>query len=79
MATRPLWMFGGQGAGAFLVMSPPRAGSSSANHADAGRISLCGEESCGHGSDHIREKDWPLGCAVLVQFLTVCAAVRWVS
>ena len=24
---------------------------------DAGRISLCGEESFGTGSDHIREKD----------------------
>lgn len=27
------------------------------NLMDAGRISLCGEESFGTGSDHIREKD----------------------
>ena len=27
------------------------------NLLDAGRISLCGEESFGTGSDHIREKD----------------------
>lgn len=27
------------------------------NLMDAGRLSLCGEESFGTGSDHIREKD----------------------
>ena len=26
---------------------------------DAGRLSICGEESFGTGSDHIREKDGP--------------------
>ena len=31
---------------------------------DAGLISICGEESFGNGSDHIREKDgiWAILC-----------------
>lgn len=42
------------------------------NLMDAGRLSICGEESFGTGSDHIREKDglW----AVVGEFRT-CASV----
>jgi len=38
---------------------------------DAGRLSICGEESFGTGSDHIREKDglW----AVIGVFPIICA------
>lgn len=35
------------------------------NLLDAGRITLCGEESFGTGSDHVREKDGLLGRVVL--------------
>lgn len=39
---------------------------------DAGRLSICGEESFGTGSDHIREKDglW----AVVGMFLSLLFA-----
>ena len=37
------------------------------NLLDANRITLCGEESFGTGSDHVREKDRPVGGAVLAQ------------
>jgi phosphoglucomutase len=41
------------------------------NLMDAGRLSICGEESFGTGSDHIREKDglW----AVIGTFLASCS------
>jgi phosphoglucomutase len=37
---------------------------------DAGRLSICGEESFGTGSDHIREKDglWAV-IGTLLQFI----------
>lgn len=38
---------------------------------DAGRLSLCGEESFGTGSDHIREKD---GLWAALAWLSVLAA-----
>ncbi|KAI0255866.1 phosphoglucomutase [Lactifluus subvellereus] len=43
------------------------------NLMDAGRLSICGEESFGTGSDHIREKDglW----AVIGAFLVSCSSV----
>lgn len=37
---------------------------------DAGKISLCGEESFGTGSDHIREKD---GVWTILAWLSVLA------
>lgn len=37
---------------------------------DAGRLSLCGEESFGTGSDHIREKD---GLWAVLAWLSVLA------
>jgi len=40
---------------------------------DAGRISLCGEESFGTGSDHVREKD---GVWAVLMWLNVLAARR---
>ena len=40
---------------------------------DAGRISLCGEESFGTGSDHVREKD---GLWAVLMWLNVLAARR---
>ena len=46
------------------------------NLMDAGRLSICGEESFGTGSDHIREKDglWAiLGTLILMLFyIVVC-------
>jgi phosphoglucomutase len=40
------------------------------NLMDAGRLSICGEESFGTGSDHIREKDglWAVVGASLVTY-----------
>jgi hypothetical protein len=40
------------------------------NLMDAGRLSICGEESFGTGSDHIREKDglWAVVGASLVPY-----------
>ena len=40
------------------------------NLMDAGRLSLCGEESFGTGSDHIREKD---GCWAVLAWLSILA------
>ncbi|WP_348771529.1 alpha-D-glucose phosphate-specific phosphoglucomutase [Azospirillum sp. SYSU D00513] len=40
---------------------------------DAGRINLCGEESFGTGSDHVREKD---GLWAVVMWLNILAARR---
>lgn len=40
---------------------------------DAGRLSLCGEESFGTGSDHVREKD---GLWAALAWLSVLAARR---
>lgn len=39
---------------------------------DAGRLSLCGEESFGTGSDHIREKD---GIWAALAWLNVIAKI----
>lgn len=39
------------------------------NLMDAGRLSLCGEESFGTGSDHIREKDGVWACLAWLQVL----------
>ena len=41
------------------------------NLMDAGRLSLCGEESFGTGSDHIREKD---GVWTALAWLSILAA-----
>lgn len=41
------------------------------NLMDAGRLSICGEESFGTGSDHIREKD---GLWAVVGQLLYCSA-----
>jgi len=41
------------------------------NLMDAGKLSLCGEESFGTGSDHIREKD---GCWAVLAWLSILAA-----
>lgn len=41
------------------------------NLMDAGRLSLCGEESFGTGSDHVREKD---GLWAALAWLSVVAA-----
>ncbi|CAG8457211.1 14144_t:CDS:2 [Funneliformis caledonium] len=43
------------------------------NLMDAGRLSICGEESFGTGSDHIREKD---GVWAIVAWLNIIAAVN---
>ncbi|KAG0204519.1 Phosphoglucomutase-2 [Mortierella sp. GBA30] len=43
------------------------------NLMDAGRLSICGEESFGTGSDHIREKD---GVWAVVAWLNIIAAVN---
>ncbi|BGP50156.1 Phosphoglucomutase-2 [Rhodotorula kratochvilovae] len=43
------------------------------NLMDAGRLSICGEESFGTGSDHIREKD---GLWAVVAWLNILAAAR---
>jgi len=43
------------------------------NLMDAGRLSLCGEESFGTGSDHIREKD---GCWAVLAWLSILAASK---
>ena len=43
------------------------------NLMDAGRLSLCGEESFGTGSDHIREKD---GCWAVLAWLSILASSR---
>ncbi|KAI1290057.1 Phosphoglucomutase-1 [Halotydeus destructor] len=40
------------------------------NLMDAGKLSLCGEESFGTGSDHIREKD---GCWAVLAWLSILA------
>lgn len=40
---------------------------------DAGRLSICGEESFGTGSDHIREKD---GLWAVVAWLSILAAAE---
>ena len=41
--------------------------------ADAGRITLCGEESFGTGSDHVREKD---GLWAVLLWLNVLAVLQ---
>ncbi len=43
------------------------------NLMDAGRVSLCGEESFGTGSDHVREKD---GLWAVLMWLNILAATR---
>ncbi|KAF4610936.1 hypothetical protein D9613_007007 [Agrocybe pediades] len=43
------------------------------NLMDAGRLSICGEESFGTGSDHIREKD---GIWAVIAWLNIIAAVN---
>lgn len=43
------------------------------NLMDAGRLSICGEESFGTGSDHIREKD---GVWAIVAWLSILAAAN---
>ncbi len=43
------------------------------NLMDAGRLSICGEESFGTGSDHIREKD---GVWAIVAWLSIVAAAN---
>lgn len=43
------------------------------NLMDAGRLSICGEESFGTGSDHIREKD---GIWAIVAWLNILAAAN---
>ncbi|KAJ6219207.1 hypothetical protein RDWZM_005019 [Blomia tropicalis] len=43
------------------------------NLMDAGRVSICGEESFGTGSDHIREKD---GLWAVLAWLSVLASVK---
>lgn len=43
------------------------------NLMDAGRLSLCGEESFGTGSDHIREKD---GLWAVLAWLSVLASKK---
>ena len=40
---------------------------------DAGRITVCGEESFGTGSDHVREKD---GLWAVLFWLSILAAER---
>jgi phosphoglucomutase len=59
-----------------MILVIPRAKSSTSgwkffgNLMDAGRLSICGEESFGTGSDHIREKDglWAVVGASLVAY-----------
>ncbi|KAK2467329.1 hypothetical protein APHAL10511_000564 [Amanita phalloides] len=46
------------------------------NLMDAGRLSICGEESFGTGSDHIREKD---GVWAIVAWLNILAAANKLS
>ena len=43
------------------------------NLMDAGKLSLCGEESFGTGSDHIREKD---GCWAVLAWLSILANTK---
>jgi len=43
------------------------------NLMDAGKLSLCGEESFGTGSDHIREKD---GCWAVLAWLSILAKTK---
>ncbi|CAG8513625.1 4051_t:CDS:2 [Diversispora eburnea] len=43
------------------------------NLLDAGRLSICGEESFGTGSDHIREKD---GLWAIVAWINIIAAIN---
>lgn len=43
------------------------------NLLDAGRVTLCGEESFGTGSDHVREKD---GLWTVLLWLNICAVRR---
>lgn len=57
----------------------------SGNLMDAGRVTLCGEESFGTGSDHVREKDglwavllWLNILAVRQQSVAVILAQHWV-
>ena len=40
---------------------------------DAGKLSICGEESFGTGSDHIREKD---GIWAVLAWLNIIAALN---
>ena len=41
----------------FLILYPRKGWKFFGNLMDAGLLSLCGEESFGTGSDHVREKD----------------------
>lgn len=52
---------------------------------DAGRLSICGEESFGTGSDHIREKDglWAVvgqsfirSCLIAINLGDICSVVE---
>ncbi|KAM6948995.1 phosphoglucomutase-1-like [Aplochiton taeniatus] len=51
----------------------PTGGQFFGNLMDAGRLSLCGEESFGTGSDHIREKD---GLWAVLAWLSILASRR---
>ncbi|GAA99107.1 hypothetical protein E5Q_05796 [Mixia osmundae IAM 14324] len=55
----------------FEVFEVPTGWKFFGNLMDAGRLSICGEESFGTGSDHIREKD---GLWAVVAWLSILAA-----
>ncbi|OXA51339.1 phosphoglucomutase-1 isoform X2 [Folsomia candida] len=57
----------------FTVYEVPTGWKYFGNLMDAGQLSLCGEESFGTGSDHIREKD---GIWASLAFLTVLASKK---
>ena len=47
------------------------------NLMDAGKVTLCGEESFGTGSDHVREKDGLWAVLFWLNILAVRASNRW--
>ena len=55
----------------FHVLKHPQDGNFFGNLLDAGKITLCGEESFGTGSDHVREKD---GLWAVLFWLNIIAA-----
>jgi len=57
----------------FEVFEVPTGWKFFGNLMDAGRLSICGEESFGTGSDHIREKD---GLWAVVAWLQILAAAQ---
>lgn len=57
----------------FEVFEVPTGWKFFGNLMDAGRLSICGEESFGTGSDHIREKD---GLWAVVAWLSILAAAN---